>query len=101
MNPVTGEILGDNDSCNQVEIVRALNTVLRTFDKQPPKANKKSPENAGRVWTKEDEKDLCRMFDAGYTKEEICCHFKRSTGAIAAKLVRLGKISERDEFRKR
>ena len=101
VNPITGEVLPEDDSCNQVEIVRALNIILRALEKQPPKANLKSPENAWRVWTKEDENDLCRMFDAGYTKEEICNHFKRSVDGIAAKLVRLGKISEREEFRRR
>jgi len=40
------------------------------------------------------------MFEVGCTRKEICSHFKRSPGAIAARLVKMGKISERDEFRK-
>ena len=28
VNPLTGELLSEDDSCNQVEIIRALNTVL-------------------------------------------------------------------------
>ena len=35
VNPLTGEVLPEDDSCNQVEIVRALNTVLRYLDNQP------------------------------------------------------------------
>ena len=57
------------------------------------------PENAGKPWTEEDEEILSRMFDTGCTKKEICNHFQRSQGAIAARLVRLGKIRDRYEFR--
>lgn len=100
VNPLTGEVLSEDDSCNQVEIVRALNTVLRVLDSQPKKSNKPSPENAGKPWTKEDEEVLEHMFESGCTRKEICNHFKRSSGAIAARLVKMGKISERDEFRR-
>ena len=100
VNPITGEVLPEDDSCNQVEIVRALNTVLRFIEGQPQKITKALPENAGKPWTREDEEVLGRMFEAGCTRKEICNHFKRSSGAIAARLVKMGKISERDEFRK-
>ena len=100
VNPLTGELLSEDDSCNQVEIVRALNTVLRFIESQPKKATKALPENAGKPWTIEDEAVLSRMFEAGCSRKEICSHFKRSPGAIAARLVKMGKISERDEFRK-
>ena len=51
VNPLTGEVLPEDDSCNQVEIVRALNTVLRYLDNQPQKSAKPSPDNAGKPWT--------------------------------------------------
>lgn len=94
INPITGEILPDSDSCNQVEVVRALNTVLRTLDKQPKQSGRTAPDNAGKPWTKEDEHALCQMFDDGCTRAEISNHFKRSTGAITSRLVKLGRISE-------
>lgn len=100
VNPLTGEVLSENDSCNQLEIVRALNTVLRVLDSQTKKSNHSAPENAGKPWTKEDEEILGEMFEAGCKRKEICNHFKRSSGAIAARLVKMGKISERDEFRR-
>ena len=37
VNPITGEILSGCDSCNQVEIVRALNTVLRYLEEKTSK----------------------------------------------------------------
>lgn len=101
VNPITGEVLSEDDSYNQVEIVRALNTVLRFLEGQPKIAVKESPENAGKPWTNEDEEVLGRMFDAGYTRKEIYNHFKRSPGAIAARLVKMGKINARDEFGKK
>lgn len=100
VNPITGEVLSEDDSCNQVEIVRALNTVLRVLDRHPQKSSKLSPENAGKPWIKEDEEILIRMFEQGYTRKDICNYFKRSPGAIASRLVKLGKINERDEFRR-
>ena len=100
INPITGEVLPETDSCNQVEIVRALNTVLRYLDNQPQKSTKPSPDNAGKPWTVEDEEALSHMFDQGCTQKDICSYFKRSPGAIAARLVKLGKISERDQFRR-
>ena len=39
------------------------------------------------------------MFDAGGSRKEMCAYFKRSEGSLAARLVRLGKISDRAEFR--
>ena len=99
INPLTGEVLPAEDSCNQVEIVRAIHKVLCNFDSKE-KPNKVLPENAGKPWTPEDEATLCRMYDAGRSRKDICTYFKRSTGAIAARLVHLGKIKERDEFKK-
>ena len=101
VNPLTGEVLPDSDSCNQVEVVRAIHAVLKYIDLEPEKPKRPQPENAGKPWTQEDEEILCRMFDTGCPGEAICNHFQRSHGAIAAKLVKLGKIRERREFQLR
>ena len=55
--------------------------------------------NAGKPWNDADDAVLCQMFDAGGSKKEMCAYFKRSEGSLAARLVRLGKISDRAEFR--
>ena len=62
-------------------------------------ASKPQPENAGKPWNDADDAVLCQMFDAGGSKKEMCAYFKRSEGSLAARLVRLGKISDRAEFR--
>lgn len=77
------------------EIVRAFHCILNTLSS---KSGEPQPENAGKPWTDEDDEALCRMYDAGSTKKEMCAYFKRSEGGIASRLVRLGKIPARDQF---
>lgn len=96
VNPLTGEVLPEADSCNQIEIVRALNTVLRALD--GPKKVREKPANAGKVWTEKEDALLCEMYDSGAKRMDMSVHFKRSSGAIAARLVRLGKIETREDL---
>lgn len=56
------------------------------------------PENSGKPWTPEMDRDLCQMFDRGASAKELCAYFRRSRGSIAARLVRLGKISHRSDY---
>ena len=72
VNPLTGEVLSPEDSCNQAEIVRALHTVLRSLQVQPVKLKKPHPENAGKPWTKEDETLLIELYQSGIPKKDIC-----------------------------
>ena len=95
INPVTGEVLPADDSCNQPDVIRALNTVLKQIEVKP----KKGPKNAGAKWTEEDEQLLIKMYKSGATKKEMRGTFNRTENALAARLVRLGVISERDVFR--
>lgn len=97
IDPLTGEVLPADDLCNQGEIVRALYCVLKAVQDQP----KTQKENAGKPWTAHEEAALCRMFDAGAAKREICAELKRTEGAVAARLVRLGKIRDRKELCRR
>ena len=97
VNPLTGEVLPPEDSCNQADVVRAFHTILSAL---PEKKQKPQPENAGKPWTSEDDSILSQMYEEGKTRKEICEYFKRSTGGIASRLVRLGKIPDRDTFRK-
>lgn len=101
VDPLTGEVLEDDHLCNKPEIIRAMHVVLEELKKRPKKRPENLPENAGKPWTKDDDEELCRMFDDGMDREFICDHFKRTPGGIASRLVRLGKIKERDEFWKR
>lgn len=60
VNPLTGEVLPPEDSCNQADVVRALHTILSALSDKPQKAK---PENAGKPWTSEDDRILAAMYD--------------------------------------
>lgn len=97
VDPLTGELLPEDSVCNKADIVRAFHCILKELPEKKTQ-NKQQPENHGKPWTEEDDATLCCMFDSGYTKKELCAHFKRTQGGIAARLIRLGKISDRQEF---
>lgn len=101
VNPFTGEVLPADCICNQVEMVRALYCVLNEVKPSLGKKEKSQPENAGKPWTQEDDAILLQMFDHNYAPDNIEEYFKRSQGSIASRLVRLGKIESRDEYRRR
>ena len=101
INPVTGKVLPDNDSCNQPQVIRALHSVLAVLGENEKAAQSiivDKPDNAGKSWTKEDEETLCEMFDSSCAPDTISQYFKRTDRAIAARLVKLGKIADRDDW---
>ncbi len=99
IDPTTGEVLPEDSIYNKGDIVRALYTVLSSLDTTKPK--KKLPENAGKPWSKEDEALLIQLYHSDALKKDICNTFKRTATGIAARLVRLGVIENRDIFKDR
>jgi hypothetical protein len=97
VDPTTGEVLPDNSVCNKGEIVRAFYAVLSHLDEKKPKKN--LPANAGKPWTKEDEDLLVSLYRSGTPKREICKALQRTESGVAARLVHLGIIDNRDIFR--
>lgn len=88
-DPLTGEVLPDDHVCNKGEIVRALNCAVEALSR---KRKKPLPENTGKPWTEELDQELCRLFDEGMKKKDLCAHFGRTPGAIESRLQRLGKM---------
>ena len=99
VDPTTGEVLPDNSVCNKGEVVRALYTALSSLDEK--KSKKNMPQNAGKPWTKEDEDRLLDLYRSGTTKKDICRTLQRTETGVAARLVHLGIIENRDIFRDR
>ncbi len=99
VNPMTGELLADSDSCNQAPVVRALYAVLNALPKEVSPSNPPKHENAGKPWVSEEDEQLVSEYQSGLSGIEIASVHKRSKSAIAARLVRLGLINERSELR--
>lgn len=91
VNPLTGELLPPQDSCNQVEIVRALHTALKELD-GVSKTAKQQPQNAGKPWTEYELNKLENEYNSRMSIRSIAKEHGRSKGAIEAKLADLGII---------
>ena len=89
VDPLTGEVLPDDHVCNKGEIVRAQNCAVEELSRR---RKKPLPENNGKPWTEELDDELCRLFDGGMKKKDLCTHFGRTSGAIESRLERLGKL---------
>lgn len=98
VDPTTGEVLPHDHVCNKGEVVRALYVALDTMT---AKSKRNQPENAGKPWTAEDEYLLKELYESGSPKKEICQALKRSVTSVAARLVHMGLIDNRDVFRDR
>ena len=95
INPITGELLPDEDSCNQVEIVRALHSVIMELDNKNKTPTKKYRENSGKPWTAEEENQLIAEYNEGLKVKDIAKIHERSNGAIMARLMKIGGIESR------
>ena len=91
IDPITGELLPAEHICNNPEVVRAFYTILQhdNVTKQ-----KKTYENAGKKWTKEDDALLKQLFEQGVKVSELQKKFVRSRGSIQSRLAKLGLIDE-------
>ena len=81
IDPITGEVLEENNVCNKAEVVRAFYTVLQNMKDKP---QKEVPENAGKPWAREDEDLLTSLYRAGASKKELCATLRRTETGIAA-----------------
>ena len=79
-------------------VIRAkLSARYAALDAMGSKPKRKQPENAGKPWTSEE--DILReLFVNGVSKKEICKTLKRTETGVAARLVHLGLIDDRDVF---
>lgn len=98
VDPTTGEVLPDDSVCNKGEVVRAFYAVLSHLDEK--KSKKNLPANTGKPWTREDEDLLVSLYRSGTPKREICKTMQRTESGIAARLVHLEVIADREIFRR-
>jgi hypothetical protein len=97
IDPETGEILPSESTFNSPQVIRALFVAVAALDRavKREERNGSLPDNAGRAWSDEEDKELLVIFDAGTPAKEIAAKHGRTLGAIASRLVRLGRIKDR------
>ena len=95
IDPVTGEVFPTGSPYQQPDIIRALFMAVNSLEKTQEKAARREtlPVNAGKPWTKEEEKLLTDSFDKGVTVNELAKAHERRPGAITSRLLKLGKIN--------
>lgn len=91
IDPFTGVLLDEDSICNQADVVRAFHAIQSELDR---KSSKNLPENNGKPWTDELDKELAEMFDAGINEKALREHFNRTRGSINSRLKKLGKIDD-------
>ena len=102
IDPETGEILPEDSVCNQPEVIRALHFALDCLSHQKQRRMTSIfYVNQGKAWTAEEESLLTRLFRKGESNAQIQMELQRSESAVSARLVRLGLIEHREDYRAR
>ncbi len=68
IDPITGEVLPPDRICNNLEIIRALYTILR---QEKTDKKKKTYESSGKRWTTKDDQLLKQLFEQGVKVSEL------------------------------
>jgi hypothetical protein len=92
VNPTNREALDANDACRQPQAVKALNRALGALLAQQDR-EKRNPANGGRAWSRAEDKQVCDEVGQGQDINDIAKTHNRTVPAIAARLVKLGKVA--------
>ena len=100
VDPNTGEMLPDNNPIQSAIVVRALYTSINALEKNLKSTSRKSnlPDNAGKPWSDEEDKQLEDEYKSGMTVTEITKLHLRTRGAIQSRLIKLGLVIVPPDF---
>lgn len=98
VDPYTGKQFPPDSPYQNADTVRALYLALEGLDKlKRSKARATDGARmAGQTWTDEEEQRVLQQFDAKVDVSKIAAELGRTTGAIWARLEKLGRIEPRD-----
>ncbi|MHB1122321.1 MAG: hypothetical protein ACYC0T_06305 [Ramlibacter sp.] len=103
IHPVTGELMDAGGPYNEPTVIRALFTVARALAGGDGKASKEPVErrapNQGKPWAPEDDAKLDAAFAAGADLKPLAQELGRTTFALEARLVKLGRLPPRTGMR--
>lgn len=105
-DPVTGEALPDGHVCEQPDVMRALYVAITTL-KDAARQNETSAApyessgrlNAGRPWSKEDDKHLRTLCGKDVPLAHICMQLSRRPRGVLKRLTLLGLTDEAYVYR--
>jgi len=98
IDPTTGERFSSDSTYQNADTVRALHLALEGLDrlKRVKERIRSGPPKAGRPWTKDEETRMLQQFDAKVDVTAIAQELNRTTGAIWARLEKVGRIQRKD-----
>jgi hypothetical protein len=95
IHPITGEVMPEDSPYCAPPVIRALFAVSQALggaEPSAPKPRRELPANAGKAWLQEEDDKLEAAFAAGIDLKQIAEQLGRTTFAIEARLVKLGKL---------
>jgi hypothetical protein len=105
IHPVTGVLMDADSPYNEPSVIRALFAVdqaLASTDRAPAKApvqRRVGPANQGKPWSADDDAKLDAAFVAGADLKPLADELGRTTFALEARLVKLGRLPARSGMR--
>lgn len=94
-DPQSGEPLPRDCIIHRTEVLRALLAGLGALEQTAARAQRRAqlPQNVGRAWTTEEEKELVEALKSGSSPTDLARKHGRTLRAIEARLEKLGLIT--------
>jgi hypothetical protein len=94
VDPHTGKAYPADSPMQSAPIVRALHVAVGALEAVEERARRRAqlPANTGVAWTADEDGKLGKGFDDGRSVEQLAAAHARTTGAIRARLVLLGRL---------
>jgi len=102
INPLTGEVLAADSPYQSSTIVRALYVAIRALEQSTRRRTRPRtgmPDNAGKLWTEEEDSRLLAAFDEGHAIGDLARAHGRTQAGIQARLEKFGRLQLRSEAR--
>jgi hypothetical protein len=98
VDPATGEVFAASHVCQRPDVVRALHSAAQELERiakrerRLQRARLRLPENTGKAWSHDEDRLLLARFRSGTAEQDLALIHARTTGAIRARLEKLGQL---------
>ena len=98
VDPFSGDELPEGTILQQADVLRALLAGVVALEQTAVRAQRRAqlPDNVGRPWSEDEEKELIKAFKGGDPIADIATRHGRTLRAIEARLERVGLITAAD-----